>query len=231
MVVLRVPASAAAWSVVAGAARSLTGTVRVVVLRFEPDDASRVQPHAQALQPVVPESASEQVVAAFSRPDLVWVAVLSEAADATVAALAVGCDLRVFSAGASIALSGATAFGGLAALSRLVGYARALELSLTARRMSAAEAHAAGVANLVVDAGQLDAAVADLVAAILATPRVVATETKALLSAGDGAGLQARVARDREATAAYRRLADDWSDGTGESAAPADGAPVSERRR
>lgn len=207
VVPLRVPMSPAAWAVVAEAAREFTGAVRVVVLRFEPTAGDLSRLGAPPGREPASERAIERALAAFSRPDLVWVAVLAEPADATAAVVALGCDLRVFSADAGIALSGAAALGGLGALAGLVGYARALELSLTARRMSAAEARAVGVANLVVDADQVDAAVDDLVTAILATPRALAIETKALLLAREGSGFAARLADERETRAAIDRLA------------------------
>ena len=59
---------------------------------------------------------------------------------------------------------------GTSNLVELVGYSRALEICLTGRAVQAAEAHAIGLANLVVPAAELDAAVADLVAALTAVP-------------------------------------------------------------
>ena len=55
---------------------------------------------------------------------------------------------------------------GTSTLVELVGYSRALEICLTGRAVRAAEAHAIGLANLVVPAAELDATVADLVAAL-----------------------------------------------------------------
>ena len=59
---------------------------------------------------------------------------------------------------------------GTSTLVELVGYSRALEICLTGRAVRAAEARAIGLANLVVDAADLDATVADLVAALTAPP-------------------------------------------------------------
>ena len=66
-------------------------------------------------------------------------------------------------------------------LAELVGYGRALEICVTGRFVHAEEAERNGLANLVVPAAELDAAVADLTAALLAPPRDAVNETKALL--------------------------------------------------
>lgn len=66
--------------------------------------------------------------------------------------LALACRLRVASPSATLAHPGArlgviTGWGGTQRLSRLVGLARALELFLTARRLSADEAFEIGIVN------------------------------------------------------------------------------------
>lgn len=66
--------------------------------------------------------------------------------------LALSCDLRVASPRSVFAHPGArlgviTGWGGTQRLARLVGEARAFELFLTARRLSAAEAYAWGLVN------------------------------------------------------------------------------------
>ena len=70
---------------------------------------------------------------------------------------------------------------GTSNLVELVGYSRALEMCLTGRAVSAAEARAVGLANLVVGASELDAAVADLIAAITAHPIRASRATAALV--------------------------------------------------
>ena len=62
-----------------------------------------------------------------------------------------------------------------------VGYARALEVCVTGRRIPAGEAERVGLANLVVPRAELDGAVADLVAAVHASARDAVVEIKALL--------------------------------------------------
>jgi enoyl-CoA hydratase/carnithine racemase len=64
----------------------------------------------------------------------------------------------------------------------LVGYARALEICVTGRRLAAAEAARLGLATLVVPRAELDAAVLDLTGAILASDRDAVVEIKALLA-------------------------------------------------
>src|SRR5262245_65747008 len=63
----------------------------------------------------------------------------------------------------------------------IVGLPRAIELCLTARTVTAAEAILLRLAELVVPAAELDAAVADLVAALLATDAAAARATKGRL--------------------------------------------------
>ena len=85
-----------------------------------------------------------------------------------------------------------------------VGYPRALELCLTARRVEAAEAYRLGLATLVVPRADLDAAVADLVAALLTPPAEAVTETKALLLGAAGRTRDEQEAAERAAQ--LRRL-------------------------
>jgi enoyl-CoA hydratase/carnithine racemase len=88
----------------------------------------------------------------------------------------------------------------------LVGYARALELCATGRRIGAQEAAAVGLANLVVPRAELDAATGDLCAAVLASPRAAVTEIKALLAGAAGRPYAEQEAAERAAQ--VRRLAD-----------------------
>ena len=101
--------------------------------------------------------------------------------------LALACDLRVLADDAQLCMA-ETLLGlvpdltGTKALVDLVGYARALEFCVTGRRVGAAEAERLGLANLVVRPADLEAATADLVAALLAAPAAAARETTALLA-------------------------------------------------
>ena len=56
-----------------------------------------------------------------------------------------------------------------------------MEICLTGRAVGAAEAHAIGLANVVVPAAELDGTVADLVAALTAPPVAASRATAALV--------------------------------------------------
>ena len=95
--------------------------------------------------------------------------------------------------------------GGTYPLVQAVGYARAVEICLTGRRVGAAEALAIGLAQRVVPPAELGAAVDELVAAVLAVPAGAATETLALLAAvADGRDPSAALTAERAAQ--IRRL-------------------------
>jgi enoyl-CoA hydratase/carnithine racemase len=100
--------------------------------------------------------------------------------------LALACDLRVLADDAQLcviepALGLVPGLAGTGPLAEIVGLPRAIELCLTARTVGAAEAAALRLAELVVPAADLGAAVADLVAALLATDAAAARATKAAL--------------------------------------------------
>jgi enoyl-CoA hydratase/carnithine racemase len=100
--------------------------------------------------------------------------------------LALACDLRVLADDAQLgiqepALGRVPYLTGTKPLVDIVGLPRALELCLTGRQVGAAEAAALRLAELVVPAGELDAAVADLAAALLAADAAAARATKAAL--------------------------------------------------
>ena len=76
--------------------------------------------------------------------------------------LALACDLRVAARGARLGITDLSRGvlpwdGGSQRLPRLVGRARALEMLLTSRLLSAEEAKGAGLVNAVVEAGELEA--------------------------------------------------------------------------
>jgi enoyl-CoA hydratase/carnithine racemase len=87
----------------------------------------------------------------------------------------------------------------------IVGLPRALEICLTTRTLDAAEAARLGLAEIVVPAGRLDATVADLTAALLATDAATARATKRLLSLAPGHSLAEQAAAERRAQAELQR--------------------------
>jgi len=89
-------------------------------------------------------------------------------------------------------------------LVELVGYSRALEICATGRAMAAEEAYDLGLATAVVPRGELDAALADLVAALTAPAHGAVSETKALLQTA--AALDLDEQRRAERAAQVRRF-------------------------
>lgn len=143
------------------------------------------------------------------RPGIVSVAVVQGPAIGAGAQLALACDLRICAEEAVFRLPEAVLglvpdLTGTSTLVEAVGYSRALEVCLTGRPVGAAEALAWGLTSTVVPAARLDAAVAELVAALLAPDVEAARETTALLrraAATDGEGQDAA-----ERAAQVRRL-------------------------
>ncbi|GAA1479371.1 enoyl-CoA hydratase/isomerase family protein [Nocardioides aestuarii] len=127
--------------------------------------------------------------------------------------LALSCDLRVVTDDAQFCMK-ESALGlvpdltGTKPLVDSVGYARALEICVTARMVGADEAVGIGLAALAVPADQLDATVADLAAALTAPMAGAVTETKALLLAASGRSLEEQRRAEREAQVRrFRELA------------------------
>jgi enoyl-CoA hydratase/carnithine racemase len=119
-------------------------------------------------------------------PGIVSVAAVQGHAIGAGCQLALACDLRVLADDAQLRLPEASLglvpdLTGTSTLVELVGYSRALEICLTGRAVQASEAHAIGLANLVVPAAELDAAVADLIAALVAAPVNASRATAALV--------------------------------------------------
>jgi enoyl-CoA hydratase/carnithine racemase len=118
--------------------------------------------------------------------------------------LALSCDLRVLADDARLCMKEA-ALGlvpdltGTKPLVDSVGYARALEICVTARTVAADEAVAIGLALTAVPAADLDATVADLAGALTAAPPGAVTETKKLLQGAAERDLEEQRRREREA--------------------------------
>jgi enoyl-CoA hydratase/carnithine racemase len=215
------------WAALREAGRTLPADVRVVVVRGEGrafsaglDKAAFAPggiPGTVSLPEIaaMPEHEGDATIAAYQqgfswlrRPDLISVAAVHGHAIGAGFQLALACDLRVLADDAMFTMAESTYglvpdLGGTAPLVAAVGYARALEICLTARRVGAAEALALGLATVVVPRAELAAAVADLVAAVL-TP--AASETKALLLGAPGRTRDEQEAAERAAQ--LRRLRD-----------------------
>ena len=118
--------------------------------------------------------------------------------------LALSCDLRVVAEDAKFSMK-ESALGlvpdltGTTPLVEHVGYARALEICATARVVTADEAVRIGLALASYAASDLDAAVADLAAALVAPMAGVVPETKALLQGAAGRALDEQRRLEREA--------------------------------
>ena len=98
--------------------------------------------------------------------------------------LAAVCDLRVAARSArfsipEVELGIPLAWGGIPRLVREIGPALTKELVMTCRPFGADEARAAGFLNRVVDDDQLDAAVEELVGALVRMPKLALLATKA----------------------------------------------------
>ncbi|MET9296885.1 enoyl-CoA hydratase/isomerase family protein [Streptomyces sp. NPDC003077] len=222
--------SPALWRALAEAGSLLPGQVRVVVLRGEgksfsagldrqaftsegfdgePSFLDLARGSDEALDAEI--AAYQEAFTWWRRHDLVSVAAVQGHAIGAGFQLALACDLRVCAQDAQFAMR-ETSLGlvpdltGTHPLVGLVGYARALEICATGRYVHAAEAERIGLANLVVPAADLDGAVADLTAALLAAPRDAVIETKALLAGAVSRTYEEQRAAERAAQA--RRLRD-----------------------
>ena len=118
--------------------------------------------------------------------------------------LALACDLRMVADDAKFSMK-ESALGlvpdltGTKPLVEHVGYARALEICATARVVPAEEAVRIGLATASVPSAGLDAAVADLAAALVAPMAGVVPETKTLLQGAADRDLDEQRRLEREA--------------------------------
>lgn len=218
------------WSALRDIGRALPGSVRVVVVKaqgrafsagldraaFTPDGIPGIPGLLDLAR--LPREQAEEVIAGYQeafgwlrRPDLVSVAAVAGHAVGAGFQLALACDLRVLADDAQLCMAETGLglvpdLGGTLPLVHHVGYSRALEMCLTGRRVTAAEAARLGLATVVVPRTDLDSATNDLVAALLVPPRAAVTETKALLRAAADADHAGQEAFERAAQ--VRRLRD-----------------------
>jgi enoyl-CoA hydratase/carnithine racemase len=137
-------------------------------------------------------------------PRFISVAVVQGHAVGAGFQLALSCDLRILGDDAQLcmkepALGLVPDLTGTKPLVESVGYARALEICATARVVGAAEALDIGLATLVCPVSELDAALADLVAALTAPMAGAVRETKALLLGASDRSLEEQRRLEREA--------------------------------
>ena len=218
----------ATWRALAAVGQSLPSDVRVVVLRGagrsfsagldramfapagRPGEASLAT--LAALDDVELDAAISSYQSAFtwwSQVPAVTVAAVQGDAIGAGFQLALACDLRLVAEDARFAMR-ETSLGlvpdltGTSTLVRAVGYARALEICATGRWVGAAEAVSIGLASALAPAAGLDAAVRDLVGALLAAPAGALRETLALLRRASDRTPEEQHAAERAAQA--RRL-------------------------
>ena len=197
----------ATWRALADIGRTLAPDVRVVVVRGAGSsfsaglDRALLTPQGRPDEPSLLElsrrpgpeieATIEQFQAAFtwwSTAPVVTVAAVRGNAVGAGFQLALACDLRVLAEDARFAMREPSLglvpdLAGTWPLVAAVGPARALEICATGRWVSAVEAAQIGLATAVVPRRELDAAVDDLVDALLATPEAALRETLMLLRA------------------------------------------------
>jgi enoyl-CoA hydratase/carnithine racemase len=138
------------------------------------------------------------------RPDFVSVASVRGHAVGGGFQLALACDLRVAADDAMFTMAEPSLglvpdLGGTQPLVEAIGYARALEICATGRRVGAAEAERVGLVNVVVPGALLESATDDLVAALLSVDRGAAVDTKRLLLAAGGRSFDEQILAERQA--------------------------------
>jgi enoyl-CoA hydratase/carnithine racemase len=214
------------WRGLAEIGSAIPEDVRVVVVRgagpsfcagidlrmFSPDGVPGEERNPSAAEPGFPDSiAGFQAGYTWLRnPAFVSIAAVQGHAIGGGFQLALSCDLRVLADDARLcmkepALGLVPDLTGTKPLVDIVGLPRAIELCLTARTVDAREAAELRLAELVVPAAELDAAVSDLVAALLTTDAAAARATKALLQAAPGNSLEQQAAAERTAQATLLR--------------------------
>lgn len=200
------------WEALRVAGASLPDEVRVVVVRgegrafsagldrryFTTGDVDGT-PGVGAIG-TLPDAEADARIAAFQE-GFSW---LRDPARVTIAAvqghaigggfqLALACDIRVVADDVAFCMAEPTLgivpdLGGTFLIVRAVGYARAVDICLSGRRVGAQEAVASGLALRSVPAAELDAATDELAASLCAAPHAAATATLRLL-AGVAEGL------------------------------------------
>lgn len=201
----RNPQSPKLWSALAEVGSTLPAGVRVVTVRAEGPSFSAGLDRAMLTPDGIPGDMSmndlagledeallatiagfQQAFAWCRRADVLTIAAVQGHAVGAGFQLALGCDLRICADDARFAMRETSLglvpdLGGTHPLVAAVGYGRALEICVTGRWVGAVEAQRIGLATVVVPRAELDAAVFDLVEAVLGPPHAAVTATKALL--------------------------------------------------
>lgn len=215
----------AMWAELGNISRKLPGSVRVVIVRGEGRSFSAGldlsvargegdSSFARLAQLSAEECADRIAVyqSAFTwlrNPSIVTIAAVQGHAIGAGFQLALNCDLRVIADDTRFSMAEVTLglvpdLGGTKRLAELVGPSRALEICVTGRRISADEADRIGLATAVVPVADLDGAVSDLTAAVLAADQNAVTEVKGLFT---GIGNRTYAEQDRtEREAQTRRV-------------------------
>jgi len=211
------------WAALADEARSVPENVRVVVLRgagdafsagidtamFTPDGVAGEESVAQ-LAAGGPE-ALQRGIAAYQEGFTAWgecpAVVVAEVHGYAIGAglqLALAADLRLAALDAWFAMRETSLglvpdLGGTGPLVHLVGYARALEICATGRKVSAPEALNIGLVGSLAPAADLQEATGSLVEALLAAPTPALRALKPLLRGAVDGTREAQLQREREA--------------------------------
>lgn len=208
----------AMWHGLAAIGRALPPAVRVVVVRgagpsfsagidlrlFSPDGVPGEDPLPGPASPGFEDwiESCQDGYSWLRGPDIVSVAAVQGHAIGGGFQLALACDLRILADDAQLCMKEPQLglvpdLTGTKVFTHLVGVPRALELCLTGRMVSAAEAYQLRLAELVVPGAELDAAVGDLVAALLTVEPEVARATKELLQQAPLNTLEQQAAAER----------------------------------
>lgn len=177
------------------------------------------EPGLRALA-ALPDDELDDRIAGFQRAftwwrevDAVTVAAVQGHAVGAGLQLALACDLRVVADDVALAMRETSLglvpdLGGTTPLVRAVGYARALEICATGRRVGAEEAVRWGLAAAAVPREELDETVDDLVAALLEPPDGAVAAVKRLLRGAEHRPRGEQLAAERaEQRARMRALA------------------------
>ena len=211
------------WAALADEAHSVPEDVRVVVLRGEGDafsagiDTAMFTPdgvpgeESMAQLAVGGPEAIQRAIAAYQEGFAGWggcpAVVIAEVHGYAIGAgfqLALAADLRLAALDAWFAmretgLGLVPDLGGTGPLVHLVGYARALEICATGRKVSAPEALSIGLVGSLAPAADLREATGSLVEALLAAPAPALRALKPLLLAALDGDRDAQLRREREA--------------------------------